>query len=647
MNRKIVSKYIFIFFGIMSLFFFMPSLSADAVKTNLIQQKDNIQTIISQSSLYRNDSYSAFDLDLTALGGLTYIDNVVSNPSVEQNIVDQLTTDLILLQNHLVTKIIYANIYNYFQSARNSDLSTYTSRSQILFHAKLDLIEEIIDNPRSGDLIIFGLTEDIDMAFDLLIRLADKTNLNSLMDQALTISSSDGTLYTPNSFSLFLDAYNDFETVILGDVSMTVNDVYLNNDASVTEVDSAVLAINQAMSLLTLRPDKTTIMDLYNNATLFNLTSYTPNSVKEFQDGLELVEAVIDNPNALQPDINQAILDINNLYDVLVNKANISLLSNVNTQALIAYYEEKAKYTKDSHDLFIAAVVQYGTYTYVNTVIEDLNVTQTIVDELSTKIQNALSLLVDRGNITVLQTKYEELLEIDLTPYTPSSVVEFQFEISRINQIITSPNTDQTLADETMNSIDTVMDILIELADLSRLISTIDSTDSFVEKDYTITSFGNLQSVLQNANIALNNPNVSQNEVDQLSNDIEEAISSLRTKLSPVVIQTGNEFIDINDYIVIGDSWITGYTSLDSSIAKVSPEGIVTGVDFGNTTITVNLANGLTEEIPVIVKAKITTTAFVLVLSLPFVSIGLAFVLLLTNGQSRQVLNKMKKLKEQ
>src|SRR5690606_14114062 len=110
-------------------FFFMPSLSADAVKTNLIQQKDNIQTIISQSSLYRNDSYSAFDLDLTALGGLTYIDNVVSNPSVEQNIVDQLTTDLILLQNHLVTKIIYANIYNYFQSARNSDLSTYTSRS--------------------------------------------------------------------------------------------------------------------------------------------------------------------------------------------------------------------------------------------------------------------------------------------------------------------------------------------------------------------------------------------------------------------------------------------------------------------------------------------------------------------------------------
>ena len=116
--------------------------------------------------------------------------------------------------------------------------------------------------------------------------------------------------------------------------------------------------------------------------------------------------------------------------------------------------------------------------------------------------------------------------------------------------------------------------------------------------------------------------------------------------MSPVIINAHRGSIDLREYVVIGDSSIVSFYSHNESVALVSEDGYLSGIDFGNTIITVTLANGLTEDIPIIVKAKIATSSFVLVLSLPFVSIGLAFVLLSSNGLSKFSIKKIRNTKE-
>lgn len=646
MTIRILLKNIIGLFGVIGLFFLMPFLSADTIKTDLINQRDKIQTIISQSNLYFESSYNAFSSDLTALGGLAYVDSVIADPLVEQTVVDDLSNNLILLQNQLVTKLVHAAINYEFQLARTRDLISYTSRSQTTYHSELDRIELILNNPRSGDVVISALTTDINDAKNLLILLGDKTNLNQIMSQATTISQSEGTIYTPNSFNLFLSSYNAFNTTVIDIILMTVNEVYQNPDASVDEVNAAVTAINNALSLLIVRPDKTDLINAYNTAFQYDVSAFTPNSVSDFNLGLDLVEALINDPNALQAEINEALDNINDYYELLIEKANVSMLTEINTKALIAYYEEKNKYTENSHNLFIQAVINYGTYTYVNAVILDLNVTQSAVDQLVITVQNALDLLVERGDVTGLLLIYNQLNAIDLSSYTPNSIASYQAELAQINAIITSSNTTQQMVNNALEVVDNTPDLLIPLADLSALISTIDSVDSVIETDYTVTSYGYLISVLSIANSAIINPNISQTEVNQINQKLMQSIALLKSKHSPVIINAERGTVDINNYVVTGDSWVLGYSSMDPSIAIVSSEGIVSGIDYGTTTIIVYLANGLSEKIPLVVKAKITTTTFILVLSLPVISVGIAFGLLIKYNQSKLILNKIRKSKE-
>ncbi len=646
MNRRFKFILYMILTGLLSLFFSIPSISAEAIKTDLIIQRDEIQSILSDTNPYMPNSIDAFNTDLSAIGGIAYIDSVIADSLVDQTIVDQLTEDLQTLQDHLVTKLVHAEINYIFQSADASNISAYTLRSRSDFHAELDRIELILNNPRSGDAVINSLKTEIELASNLLILLADKTALNSAMTQATMVATSDGTLYTPNSFGLYLNAFNAFDTDVLTGYSMNVNEIYEFTDASVEEAQAALNQINLSMDILVLRPDKTELTTAYNAASAFDLSAYTPNSIAAFEAGLDLIQAVIANPNALINDLNTALNDLEENYNVLIELADVSSLEALNTQALLAYYEERLLYTENSHNLFKTAVLEYGTYLFVNTVISNLNVTQTEVDELAIKIQSALNLLVERGNVSNLRSQFELLLLIDLTPYTPHSKSLFESELSRIELILNSSNTDQSLSNLTLQEAMIADTILMPIADKQALINLIDSTKSYKSSDYTTTSFGYLQTILDSIDNFLLDLNVTQNEVDQFYLRLNMAITSLRTKLSPLIIQAQRGTLDINQYVVIGESWVTGYYSSDQSIVRVSPEGIASGIDYGETTIRVVLANGLYEDIPIIVKAKISTTTFILVLSLPVISVGIAFTLLFTNVEPAKVINKLRKTKQ-
>jgi hypothetical protein len=83
----------------------------------------------------------------------------------------------------------------------------------------------------------------------------------------------------------------------------------------------------------------------------------------------------------------------------------------------------------------------------------------------------------------------------------------------------------------------------------------------------------------------------------------------------------------------------------DSLIIQVDGFGNVSGLTYGEAYVRVTLENGLYEDVPIVVKARIKTAAFVLALTLPFVSVGVAFGLLSSNIKPSTMIVKVKKMK--
>jgi len=643
-TRKLL---IFIAFtSILCLFLPMSKVFADpAVKSALIQERDAINQVIAGSTLYIAESYAAFDADLTLLGGIAHIDDVIASDVVLQDEVDALTVSLTQLRTNLVTKLVHAAINYHFQQAAAQSLVLYTARSQVLYQAELDRIDAILNNPRSGDTVVLALEPQIDDAHDLLILLADKTALNLALAEANAIATSDGTIYTPDSFQAFLTAFALFATESLDGYGMTVNQIVELADASVFEAEAALNVIDAEISKLDLRPDKTAILSEYETAFNFPISGYTPNSQDLFHGELVQIKIAIDDPNTLETDLLTISADLADIYGLLVPLADKTALIDANTLSILAYYEEREHYTISSYAAFKAAVLDYGTYLFINTVIADPNIHQETVDGWTTTLLAAVALLVERADVTLLQVEYEKLTNLPLDTMTPASINLFEAEIDRITLILYGRDTDQPLADLTLLEAKQAFELLVLLADKSELTSLLLDCEDLIETDYSLTSYGSLKILIDSAATLLEDLNVTQTAIDDLSLMIEGAIASLRPTLTPVAIDEDGEAVNINGYVAIGQSSIVSYGVSDSSIIQVDGFGNVSGLTYGEAYVRVTLENGLYEDVPIVVKARIKTAAFVLVLTLPFVSAGVAFGLLSSNIKPSTMMVKIKKIK--
>ena len=647
MTRHYKRLWMVLLTSILCLFFALPVVSAEpADKTILLVERTNLNTVISNEIIYTAESYLAFETDLTAIGGLAAIDATIANVDALQVDVDAMVGQIQSLIANLVTRQAHLNSYDDLSTAYVQDFSIYTLRSKDLFIDELDRIQLILNNPRAGNTAIIALIDEIEQAHAILRLLANRTTLVEKLNEANAIALSDGLLYTPVSFDAFIEAHALISTEVIALYGMTAEAIAGYSDASIDEAEAAFNVINSALSLLNLRPDKIPLTNDYNEAIAHDLSVYTPNSAALFTAGLSSILSVIEDPNALDQDVAQATIDLNELYDLLVILADKTDLEATNVLSLLAYYEERVLYTTSSYALFKAAVLDYGTYLYVNSVIADPNVSQAEVDLLTQTILSALSLLENVADTTALQAQYIRLSSLDLLHSTPASVTLFEAELNRILLILLSKNTNQALADQTVIDAMNADLLLAPLADKTVLLETIEQAFTYIPTDYTLTSYGALKLLLDTTGAFINDLNVNQTQVDELNAKIETAISELRTTLDPIVIKAGSEPIDINSYVVLGDSQIISYLSSDPLIVTVDETGNVLGHQYGETTIRITLENGLYEDVPIIVKAKIMTSTFVLVVTLPVVSAGIAIAFLNTKYKPLKIARNLKKTKQ-
>ncbi len=461
---------------------------------------------------------------------------------------------------------------------------------------------------------IDALQSDVDIAksrlddvLDILIIKPDKSTLITEYNNALLI---DEDLYTSSSYSTFENGLISINNVI-NDVETT--------DADVTQ---ALNDLTDLYSVLVFKADVTDLEAEYNNAISKDLSEYTPNSIQEFEAELNRINNILISDDTDQATADQALDDLLNAYDLLIKQADRSRLSTLNELIIVAYYEERSKYTESSYQEFKTAIDNIGSYIYINSIINDDNIDQATVNSLSSELQDALDLLMpiyDNSSILVL---YTECKNIDLTGYTEDSITNYNNELDRLFDIITGREFDAEAATQVANDLMNASDLLVLLPDMTELQELYDSTSIYREEDYSVSSYGAYVIAKDNALNVLQDKNADENMVENAITLLQNAIDELMPKQETIYIFEGDT-ININQYITLGQADILNYSIDDPNVLSIDNSGNVTGLKYGETNVHIALSNGYTETLTLHVKAKLSTSVIVLTFTVPVVSIGL------------------------
>jgi hypothetical protein len=601
---------------------------AEADITNLTDAQAAIQTAITNEGLYEVSSYEAFEIDYAALGGDAAVQALLTEPLGEQAPIDAMTASLLALLSHLTLQSTYVRISALFWPIFSTVPTGYTNRSMTVYNLEMARLDGILNNPRSGETAIAQIEFDLITAQALLIPLADRTALDQAWTELQTLLANDEDQYTPSTFALFLSAVADFSTELTGTTGLTVAQIIASNDVSVAEADAAIVAMETALTVLVHRADKTALIAAMDLAEARDLSAYTPNSRVLYVNGLVAIQLVIDDLEATVVEVDVAIGDLLILSDVLIEIVDKTNLELKNAEVLLAFYEERHLYTVSSYQAFKTAVLGYGHYFTVEDVVADLNATAAEVTNLLATMDAAIDLLVLQGDTTLLSTTYQQLIAINVSPYTPASIALFQTALQTIPAVLQSEDADQTLIDQTLASLTTFPALLVLLADKTLLTSELDAARAISRFRYSQAFLLTLDLYIAAGEAVLLNPNAEQEQVNQAFDHLETLLSGWLLKSTEQSIRANHDSFDLKPLVFLYQTTIASYHSSDPEILTVDDNGIVSGHQFGSATVTVTLENGVVEEIQFQVKADVSTGTIVLAALVPFVVTGMGFLMI-------------------
>jgi hypothetical protein len=513
----------------------------------------------------------------------------------------------------------YVRINALFWTTQAENRSSYTLRSRTVYDAELARLEAILANPRSGEVAILRIENDLQSAQSLLELLANRVALQAEWDRIQAIRTFDAGRFTPNSFALFEAAVDQLSTSVLGTTGKTAQQIVEDSDASVSEAQLAYTALEEAEEWLVLRVDMTSLFALLEAAEGTDLSDYTPISKQAFLNELASIRLVAENLNASQADATQAILDLLASFDLLIELADKSELITNHAAVLVAFYETRHEYTPSSYDAFKTAVLAYGHYFAAEAMIANPNASQSEVDQLALAMERAIESLVKRADVSVALGLLAGLREIDRTPYTPSSIALFEAILNDAQTVLNNPNTDQTTADQTAEALRNAQNQLVLLANKVALQASVGLALSVSRTRYSSSSLQTLDLWIGIAQSLLQHADATQTEVDQMRLRIDTIRTTLQPKTELPSIRANSETLALNDYVFVYDAAIASYASSDPTVLAIGPNGVARGLKFGTSKVTITLTNGVVEEFDVLVRADVKPATITLAALIPLV----------------------------
>ena len=186
------------------------------------------------------------------------------------------------------------------------DLSKYSESVQQAFNDAVTAAENVLNNPEADKDAIDAALADLKKAgeeLDAKIKEEDEEqpaapNRTVLKNELDAAKKKSLTAYTPNSVTAYRKAIIDAQRV------------YDNASATQTQINTAAQALRNAASKLVRKADFTKLNAAITAAGKINLAEYTQATVNVFRLKLNAAKTVLNNQNATQVQVNQALANL-------------------------------------------------------------------------------------------------------------------------------------------------------------------------------------------------------------------------------------------------------------------------------------------------------------------------------------------------
>ena len=342
---------------------------------------------------------------------------------------------------------------NLIQTVNSLDSSLYIPQTwKVLEDAKNKAIV-INEDKNSSQEVVDEAYRQLKSAYDNLVKTADKTQLEELLNKA---SQIDRTKYVESSLKLLdetvlkaenvckdpnaseevvQDIYNeldkvlsniltkkDFDTLqcLVKKASEIDKDIYISETVDVLEkalvdaqkvlekeiplsdeVNAMITKLNNALDNLVKKVDKSALQEIVQNAEKVEASLYTESSLKIFEKALKEAKIVLGQDMVSQKNVDKAVITLQKAMDNLLKQADKTQLFDMLKKVGDIV---KDNYTKESVDRLTKALVK------ANKIVNDTNVSQDEVDQLCKELKEAYGAL--------------EKKEIEVVPEEPNTKPE-------------------------------------------------------------------------------------------------------------------------------------------------------------------------------------------------------------------------------
>ncbi len=301
-----------------------------------------------------------------------------------------------------------------------------------------------------------------------------------------------------------------------GTYTFTIN-VYNKADTSYNDASTITL-------IVTISDAKSALQDLVDEANEIDQDLYTDETSQNLQDAIDEAQDVLDNPDATQEEINQAIEDLIDAIEQLsIDKS--ALLNAINSGKVITEDENASdNYSAESlADLEDAIFAGEIVYLNSNATAEQIaQATQDILDAISNL--ERISEPVDK---TELQDTVDAAETVDTTDLDSELADALSDAIDNGNDVLDDP--DATVSD-VQDAIDQIIDALKDILE-----DKVNDAEEIDTSSYSDDTIADLQDAIDAANDILNDPDVTADDIADAIKAIEDAIENLSDTITITV----------------------------------------------------------------------------------------------------------------
>lgn len=281
---------------------------------------------------------------------------------------------------------------------RNVNKNQYTTASYANYERYLKEAIAVYENQNATQDQIDVASANLQEAFDSLVLTADKT---PLLEELKRFEQANASLYTTASYSVWQTMYNNGKAV------------YDAPAANADEIISATQALKNAFDSLVLRGDKTALHIKLQEIKSIDCSLYTPQTVEALNDSYNAAQAIFEDIDATQQQIDQVIADLIAKRESLCFVADFTdLLAAIESVQVL----DQNLYTTAS------VLLLKNTYDYAVEIYKDRNSTQDSVNAAKIALMQAKSSLIACGDMASLKATVLDISNIVYMIYTKDSI---------------------------------------------------------------------------------------------------------------------------------------------------------------------------------------------------------------------------------